>query len=227
MPMKGGDAEMRVIDEWDGGAGWIAHPDEAMERASHALVSDGDVWVVDPVDADGVDDLLSGLGDVVGVVVALDRHERDCDAVAKRHDVPVYVPDWMSGVADDFEASVERFGRSLGDSGYRAITVRDTGLPRWQELGLYNEDEGTLLVSESVGTADFFRAAGERLGVHPALRLFPPRRTLGGLSPERILVGHGEGVFEDAPEALRDALAGSRRNAAGLYGKQLKTLVSG
>lgn len=225
--MKGGDAPMRVIDEWDDGAGWIAHPDEAMERASHALAVDGDVWVVDPVDADGVDDLLANLGDVVGVVVALDRHKRDCDAVAKRHDVPIYVPDWMSGVAGEFDADVERFGRSLGDSGYRSITVRDTGLPQWQELGLYNEDVGTLLVSESVGTADFFRAAGERLGVHPALRLFPPRRTLGGLSPERIRVGHGEGVSEDAAGALQQALADSRRNAAGLYGKQLRSFVTG
>jgi hypothetical protein len=227
MPIKGGDAEMREIDRWDGGAGWIAHPDEAMERASHALAVDGDVWVLDPVDADGVDDLLSDLGEVVGVVVCLDRHERDAAAVARRHDVPVYVPDWMSGLAGELDAETERFGRSLGDTGYRAITVRDSGLPRWQELGLYREEDGTLVVPEAVGTAEFFRAGDERLGVHPALRLFPPRRTLGGLSPERILVGHGEGVFDDAATALRRALDGSRRNAPGLYGKQLRMFVSG
>ncbi len=62
MAMKGsGDADLTVIDEFTDGVGWIAYPDETMERASHALSVDGDVWVLDPVDADGVDDLLADL----------------------------------------------------------------------------------------------------------------------------------------------------------------------
>jgi hypothetical protein len=228
MPMKGGDeAELRVIDRFDGGVGWLAFPDETMQRASHALAVDGAVWVVDPVDAPGVDDLLAEYGEVAGVVVGLDRHLRDCDAVADRHDVPVYVPNWMSGVAEEFDAPVERFGRELADTGYRAIRVRDSSLPPWQEVALYGEEAGTLVVPESVGTCSYFRTDEERLGVHPMLRLFPPTKALGGLEPDRILVGHGEGVFESAAEALRDALRNSRKRTPSLYGKTLKLALSG
>ncbi|WP_166377168.1 hypothetical protein [Halorubrum sp. BOL3-1] len=35
-------------------------------------------------------------GDVAGVVVLQDRHTRDAAAVARRHGVPVFVPEWMS-----------------------------------------------------------------------------------------------------------------------------------
>jgi hypothetical protein len=222
MPMKGDSPDLRAIDRWDGGVGWLAHPDEGMQRASHAVVGDGDggdepaVWVFDPVDAPGVDDLLADLGAVAGVVVCLDRHARDAATVANRHDAPVYLPHWMDGVAGALDAPVERFGRELPDSGYRAVRVRDSSLPPWQEVALAN-DAGTLYVPEAVGTAPYFRAPGERLGVHPMLRLTPPRRALGGLDPDRVLVGHGQGVLTDAGEALRDALDGSRRRAPAAY----------
>ncbi|WP_251343268.1 hypothetical protein [Haloplanus halophilus] len=225
MPLKGGRADVREIDRWDGGVGWIAYPDERMQRASHALAADDEVWVIDPVDAPGVDDLLADLGDVVGVAICLDRHERDAGAVATRHDVPVYVPEWMEGVASDVDAPVERFGSELGDSGYRVRRVRDASLPPWQEAALHTDD--TLLVPEAVGTASFFRAGSERLGVHPMLRPVPPRRALGDLSPERILVGHGEGVFEDATAALRDALDGARRRLPAAYAKMIREMVLG
>lgn len=228
MPMKGsGQSDLREIDRWDGGVGWIAYPDEQMQRASHAFVADGGVWVVDPVDAEGLDDLLAEFGDVAGVVVMLDRHKRDAAAIANRHDVSVYVPDWMAGVASKLDAPVERFGRELADTGYRAITVRDSSVPPWQEVGLYDDESGTLIVPESVGAGDYFLAPGERLGVHPMLRLFPPERALGTLSPERILVGHGAGVMEDATTALRDALDGARRKSPALYGKTLRAFISG
>ncbi|UIP01245.1 hypothetical protein Hbl1158_06915 [Halobaculum sp. CBA1158] len=223
--MKGsGGGDPVVIDEFDGGVGWIAYPDETMERASHALSVDGDVWVLDPVDGDGVDDLIADLeGDVAGVVVCLDRHKRDAAAIATRHDVPVYVPDWMTGVATKLDAPVERFGRELG--GLRAITIRDSSIPPWQEVGLLDEDGGTLYVPESVGTSSYMRTGGETLGVHPMLRLFPPRRALSGLSPERVLCGHGAGVTEGGARALADALDSSRGNAPGLYVKALGSVL--
>lgn len=225
MQLKGGTPDLREIDRWDGGVGWIAYPDERMQRASHALAADGDVWVVDPVDAPGLDDLLAEFGEVAGVAVCLDRHERDADAIARRHDAPVYVPDWMTGVADSLDAPVERFGREFGESGYRALTIRDASLPPWQEIGLYNEASGTLLVPEALGTAPFVRAEDERLGVHPLLRLTPPRHALGELSPERVLVGHGEGVTTDATPALRAALDGAMRRAPSVYARALRELL--
>jgi hypothetical protein len=230
MPMKAdGEADLHEIDRFDGGVGWIAYPDEAMERASHAIAvpneetDTDDVWVIDPVDAPGLDDLLSEFGTVAGVVVGLDRHKRDSAAIATRHEVPVYVPEWMSGVADELDAEVERFGSRLADTGFEAFRIRDSSVPPWQEVGLF--DGETLIVPESLGSASYFRGDRERLGVHPMLRLLPPTEALSGLNPERILVGHGVGVLDNAAVALEDALSGSRRKAPGLYAKTLRSAL--
>lgn len=217
MPMKGtGPAdEWAEIDRWDGGTGWLAHPAEEMQRASHALAVDGDVWVVDPVDVPGLDDLLAEFGEVRGVLTLLDRHKRDGAKVATRHDVPVYLPGPLSTVADDISARTETFTGRVPDSEYETITVVDNRF--WKEVALW--DGETLLVPESVGTVAYYCTDDERLGVHPMRRLTPPRGTLGGLDPERILVGHGECVTLAAAEALDEALRGSRRNAISLYSK--------
>ena len=230
MTMKEeGEADLHEIDRFDRGVGWIAYPGETMERASHALAvpneeaDDDDVWVIDPVDAPGVDDLLAEFGSVAGVVVGLDRHERDAAALATRHDAPVYVPEWMTGVAGGIDAPVRRFDRRLADSGFESIRIRDSNLPPWQEVGLF--DGETLVVPESLGSSSYFRGDRERLGVHPMLRLTPPRAALSGLDPDRVLVGHGVGVLEDAGAAVEDALDGSRRKAPGLYAKTLRSAL--
>lgn len=222
MPMKaeGPAVNATEIDRFEGGVGWIAHPEERMQRASHALVADdGGVWVVEPVDTPDLDERLDDLGEVRGVVVLLDRHVRDAVKVADRHDVPVRVPEALAGLRSDLDAAVEPFRGALPKTDYRTIILLDS--PVWTEVALYDEAAGTLLVPESVGTAEYFRAPGERLGVHPARRLIPPR-PLRGLAPARILVGHGEGVFDDPTVALRKALSGSRSNAAHLYARTLR-----
>ena len=231
MGMKGGEPDLHEIDRYDGGVGWIAYPDETMERASHAFAvaneetDEDDVWVIDPVDAPGVDGLLDELGTVAGVVVGLDRHVRDSGEVAARHDAPVYVPEWMTGVAEELGADVdvERFGSRLADTGFEAIRIRDSSLPPWQEVGLF--DGETLIVPESLGTGSYFRGDRERIGVHPMLRLTPPTAALSGLDPERVLVGHGVGVHERAAVALEDALSDSRSKAPGLYAKTLMSAL--
>lgn len=224
MPMKatGRTSEWREIDEWEGGTGWIAHPEEEMQRASHALVDGDDVWLVDPVDFEGLDDVVTDHGTVRGTVVLLDRHKRDADTIARRHDVPVYIPGWMSGVRGDLKAPVEPIRQTLPDTDYRLHRLVNNAV--WQEAYLYSESSKTLVVPEALGTSDYFLAAGERLGVHPALRLTPPG-TLGRIAPERILVGHGEGVLDDAAAALADALEGSRRRAPGLYAKTAREML--
>ncbi|MFA9517082.1 hypothetical protein ACERIT_07680 [Halopenitus sp. H-Gu1] len=226
-------SDLHVIDRFEGGVGWLAYPEEAMERASHAVTVSNeeredrpDVWVFDPVDStdpEALDDLLSDLGTVAGVVCCLDRHTRDCAAVANRHDVAVWIPEWMDGVEADLEAPVERFGPRLADTDFEAIRVRNASLPPWQEVALF--DGSTLIVPEAVGTNQFFRAANERLGVHPMLRPIPPRRPLAGIDPDRILVGHGTGIHDRAGEALADALAGARRRAPSAYLNALRTAL--
>lgn len=208
-------APLEEIDRFDGGVGWLADPEETMQRASHALVGEGGVWVVDPVDVDGVDELVSDLGDVAGVVILLDRHERDARAFADRYDVPLVVPSWMNGVADDAE-SVERVQTSVG--GFEVHRLVDT--PIWQEAILF--DGETLVVPEALGTASYFRAPGERVGVHPMLRPFPPR-SLRDYEPERLLVGHGRGLDAGVVEAINDAISGARSRAPAAYWKALKS----
>ncbi len=227
MPMKGsGDGgEWREIDRSEDGVGWIPYPDETMQRACHAIVGDdGGVWLVDPIDVDGLDDLLAEYGDVAGVVILLDRHKRDCAKLANRHDVSVWIPSFMSSVAEDIDAPVERFGNTLGDSGFSLHKLVDNSF--WQEGALYNEDTGVLVVPESVGSTGYFRTDERQLGVHPMLRLFPPNR-LEDFDPTRIRVGHGVGVSEGAPTILDDALTGARARTPRLYFNTFKDFVLG
>lgn len=211
MPMRGsGPTDLRVIDRFDGGFGWMAYPEETMQRTAHALAGEGGLWLVDPQDADGLDDLLAEHGEVAGVLVCLDRHVRDAEALAARHDVPVFLPVWMSGVAGSMAVQIERFADRVG--GFRAQALVDTRF--WQEVVLF--DDETLVVPEAVGTASYFAAGDRDLGVHPFLRLLPPR-SLARYEPDRLLLGHGEGVHAGAPERLDMALAESRRTAPALY----------
>lgn len=223
MPAKGtGLGEFNEIDAFDGGVGWLAHPEEAMERASHALVEDGDVWLVDPVDAKGLDDRLAEMGRVRGVVVLYHYHRRDASAIAARHDVPVLLPAGMTKLSeDDVAAPVRRFEGRLDDTGYYLRAVTTSRL--WQEWALF--DGETLVVGESVGTADYFLAPGERLGVSLVRRAMPPGGPLTDLEPERVLCGHGEGVFADAAGELQRALAEARRTAPRMYLRHGTTLA--
>lgn len=226
MPMQGsGTPAAATIDRFGdgtrGGVGWMAYPDEEMRRASHALAVDEEVWLVDPVDAPGVDDLVAELGDVAGVLVLLDRHRRDAAAVATRHDVAVHIPDWMTGVVSRLDAPVERLEDAVADTGYELVTLVDT--IAWQEAALW--DGETLYVPEAVGTGPYFRTGDERVGVHPVLRPFPPRSLLE-FEPDRLLVGHGEGLHDDVAAAIRDAVTHARVRAPGLYLETLRRFLS-
>lgn len=224
MPMKGAGVatDWTETNRWDRGVSWIAYPDEMMQRASHVLDTDAGTIVVDPVDADGIDDLLTEFGDVAGVVILLDRHKRDCATVATRHDVPVYVPAALSGVERDINASTELIEQHVPGTDYAVHPLTSNRF--WREAALYREADNTLVVPESVGTAEYFLARNERLGVHPMLRLLPPK-TLRRFGPERILVGHGHGITERAREALTDAVRGARGRTPALYLNNLRSLV--
>lgn len=202
-------SECHVIDRWNGGVGWLAHPDEDGKRASHAVRGDDGVWVIDPLDAPGVDELLAELGEVAGVAVLSSYHARDAAVFAERYGVSVYVPRWMNRVEKRTEAPIERFGWSLGNSGF--AVQRLVPIPGWPDAIAYRESDRTLYVPDTLGTAPSYTVGTERIGVYFICRLFPPRSLLADIHPERILVGHGEGIFADAVAALADSLDGSRR----------------
>lgn len=218
------------IVRWDGGFSWIAHPSETMHRASHAIVvadddapessgTDATVWVVEPIDFDGLDARLSAEGAVAGVVVLAALHGRDAAVVARRHDVPVFLPETVAGLASRVDAPVEIFAGTLPGTGFEAIPVLD-GVP-WSEAVLYDPDARTLVATEILVTSDRARGRGERLSVGPYARLQPPRRELGSVPVDRILVGHGRPLTDDARGALDVALARSVRGIPGYLVKDL------
>ncbi|WP_254840384.1 hypothetical protein [Natronomonas marina] len=208
MPAKatGATTEPEVVDRFEGGVGWIPHPGETMERASHALATGGGVWLVDPLDAPGVEDVVDEYGEVAGVIVLSNHHARDADVFAEHHDVPVTLPAPMTDVAETLSAPVERLdvGEAVGE--YELLEVAHGAA--WQEYALY--DGETLVASESVGTADYQTVGDERLGVMTIRRLTPPREAFGDCSPERVLSGHGPGLEVGAAAALEDALVNAR-----------------
>ncbi len=126
----------QVVDHFDSGVGWIADTAETMQRASHALITEGagadsSLWLTDPVDTDGLDELLAEYGTVAGVVVLLGRHTRDASVIARRHDVSVWAPECLSDVAG---ISTRRLSGSSPNSQIPAtsLTSSTTGSGRKQ-----------------------------------------------------------------------------------------------
>jgi hypothetical protein len=179
----------KLVDEWEGGFGWSL--DEFMRRTSHALVVDGRVWLIDPVDTPELDERVRTLGEPAGVLQLLDRHERGCAAWAQRLGVP-HLRAW----------------ESVGAAPFEVLRIRSRRW--WREVALWEPTACTLVSADALGTVAYFRAPGERIGLHPLLRLFPPH-ALAGVAPARILCGHGAGIAEDAAEALDEALQTARR----------------
>lgn len=183
---------VRFCDEFDAGFGWIVD-DEMLKRTSHALVVDGRVWLIDPVDGPGVEDRIREAGDPAGVIQLLDRHGRDCNLFADLFDVPHHVVPVELIDGAPFEFLVVRKGWT------------------WKEVALWWPGRRALVAADALGTIGYFVARGERLGVHPLLRPIPPRRRLGNVAPEVVLCGHGEGLLADAGPAFHEALRTARR----------------
>jgi hypothetical protein len=160
-----------------------------LRRTAHALRADGRVWFVDPFEDDVALSTAAELGRPAAVIQLLDRHDRDCAQIAQRFEIPHL-----------------RVPAQVADSPFTVVPV--VSRPWWREVALWWEQERTLVVAEAVGTAPAF-ALGRRLGVHPLLRLTPPR-VLTSRSAERLLVGHGPTLESGADSALREALASAR-----------------
>ncbi|WP_445150821.1 hypothetical protein [Baekduia sp. Peel2402] len=184
---------MTHIVEHDLGITWVM--DEPMERGSHALVDDGRVWLVDPVDDAQALERVAELGAPAGVIQLLDRHNRDCVALARRLGVPhLKVPDAQP---DGAPFTVLRVIRNRF----------------WREVALWWPERRALVVAEVLGTAPAFALGDGDVGIHPMVRMTPPGG-LRGLDPELLLVGHGPPVSgASVPGDVERAIAHSRRDA--------------
>lgn len=210
MYERGPPERSLVVDEWEDGFGWIAHPEEESRRVSHAVVGGDGVWVFDPIDAPGLDRAIASLGEVAGVAVLSNYHARDAAVFADRYDVPVTVPEWFDGLAAELDAPIESVSREIGGSGFTLRRVDP--LPTWREAIAWREYDRTLYTADVVSTLPLYRVGDEQIAPYLLRRLFPPRLPFADLDPERIICGHGTGIFEDAAAALEDGLASARLN---------------
>ena len=180
--------------------------DEPTARSSHALVDDGRVWLIDPIDWAPALERVATLGKPAGVVQLLDRHNRGSAAVAARLGVPhLTVP------------------AAIADSPFELVAL--THRRWWRESALWWPARRTLVVPEAVGTTAGFVVGTGPVGVHPALRALPPRR-LRAYAPDHLLVGHGAALHDDAAAALTSALDRSRRDIPRLLSR-LPRLIRG
>jgi len=180
---------LKFSDVFEHGFAWYREGDR-IHRTSHAIRFRGGVWLIDVVDGPELDERVRALGEPAGVVQLLDRHKRDCAAVAARLGVPLHVLSAPEGLE----------ARPIVDRRF------------WKEIALWFPDERILVCADALGSVAYFRAKDEPFGVHPLLRLFPPKRALAGLEPEHVLFGHGPGYHgADSPDRLREALETSRR----------------
>lgn len=186
------------LDELDQGFGWAE--DTSMRRTSHALAADGRVWLIDPIEGDGVDERIRALGEPAGVIQLLDRHRRDGEAFAARLGVPLHV-----------------VPASLPSTPFELVHVLRSRW--WQEVALWWPEPGILVCADALGTIPFFRAGDEPAGLHPLLRLVPPR-ALAGRSVRHLLVGHGFGIHGPAAATAVDGAVrtGRRRISRWLAG---------
>lgn len=193
--------ELQAVKQWPAGFSWIAYPDEQARRASHGIHTETGVWLVDPVDAKGLDDQVTEWGDVSGVVVLHDRHTRDAVKITRRHDIAVSVPKWMKKTIEKIDAPTEPIEETLPETDYGVRQLINTA--DWEEAFLVHERTKTVIVPESVGTLPSFRVGDNELGVHPSLEE-PPRKLIEW-NPDRILVGHGQSIHRNGTKRLQEA----------------------
>ena len=196
---------IRFCDETGFAFGWIV--EEFLQRCSHALVVDGRVWLIDPLEADGVEERVRASGEPAGVIQLLDRHNRDCAAFAERFGVTHH--------------SVPR--EPVAGAPFTFLPVRDGRT--WKEVALWWPEERVLACGDAVGTVPELRVGGEPLALHPVLRLAPPR-SLGTVEPRHVLSGHGEGLHGDhAAAAVREALRTARRRLPRAWWQGLRATI--
>jgi hypothetical protein len=129
---------MRFVDDQDFGFGWVAD-DETVRRTSHALVVDGGVWFVDPVDWPEAEERARLLGEPRGVIQLLDRHNRDCAALAVRLGVPHHA----------LPARIEH-------AEFEFLPIARNRW--WREVALWWPARRVLVCADAVGTLAYFRA---------------------------------------------------------------------
>ena len=182
---------VRGLTEHPLGLTWVG--DDPLERAAHALVHDGRVWLVDPFEDEEALARVAELGELAGVLQLFVAHERDGKAIAQRLGAPfLSLPD------------------QVPDAPFSVIRLDSVKV--WKERALWWPEPKGLVVAESIGTAAHYAVGEGPAGVHMIRRPLPPN-TLKPFKPEHLLVGHGRPLHgSEAADGLREALSRSRRD---------------
>jgi hypothetical protein len=197
-----------IHGRFEHGFAWLARPEHFMRQSSTALAHEGRVWLIDPLRAEGIDDEIAALGKPAGVIATIGWHDRDVDWFAALHGVPVYGARHLRNVL--FQTPLARVDGTVPGTPFRLINTSMGGLMGWwTESAVWWPEESVLVTGDSVGRAPYYVRPGEKLAVHPIVRLAPPT-SLRGLRPRRVFCGHGDSVHEGAAEALEHALGTAR-----------------
>lgn len=207
MTQTGTQAPARIHGRFPGGFGWIAYPDEFMQRSSTVVIDHGRIWLIDPVYRSGIDVTIEEAGTIAGVILTLGWHDRDAIWFAERYGVPLYVPGNLVGAPKG--GPVVRVAGGIPNCPLELVACGARGALRlFQECAVWWPEHGMLVTGDSLGTAGYF-AEGGALGVHPIRRLSPPTELLS-LSVSRLYPGHGvsltgDGVAETVAAVIRTA----------------------
>src|ERR1044072_4017108 len=111
---------------------WI--DDDPLLRASHALVHEGRVWLVDPFEDEAALAKAREAGAIAAVLQLFVAHERDGKAIAERLNVPfLSLPDHVP------------------DAPFSVLNLNAAKV--WKERALWWPEPKGLVVAEAIGTA--------------------------------------------------------------------------
>ena len=201
---------MKVVDEIVDAFGWIQ--EDRAQRTSHALAADGRVWLFDVVDDPELDARVRELGEPAAVVQLLDRHNRDCAAVAQRLGRPA--PRRAAAAAGDAVRAPPGRAAPLVARG-RALVAGAAAAARRRRRSARSRSSAR---------------ASEPAGVHPLLRLWPPRslRGLAARAPARRARRRGSTITRRRSRARCEPRGGgSRAGCSGCRASCARALALG
>ena len=164
------------------------------------------MWLVDPVDADDAIERAGALGEFAGILQLLDRHNRDCEELSARLGVPHH-----------------RLPADSPELPFEAKALIDNRL--WREAMLWWPAKKALIVTEALMTVPDLNVGDTGVGLHPALRLIPPRAAAEHEDAEHLLVGHGRPLHAaDTGARVKRAVDHSRRDIPKLLARTPKII---
>jgi hypothetical protein len=175
---------------------WSAYsPAHRVELTSHAVQTAQGWWIFDPIPLESPP---FSPGEIAGILLTNDNHERDCAAWATLYGVDC----WAAAEAVDLPAWVRRWNRPGPFLGWQWIPLPG-GAPG--ETAFHDPDRSLLILGDAV-----VNLPGRLLEILPDKYCRDPRQLRESLrllpAVETALVAHGEPLLKDAGRRLQGLL---------------------